>query len=207
MKKIFTCLSAIGVLLSLLSGCSTTPQEENTQRYSNSHYQFSIGFPENYTYCLNFYCINEIPEDVITLFLLKDKVGSKVVSMEMYVNLTEMGAVDYAKRSLEFNRQNSGPLKEAYSEEREITFAGEEAYTFLASDGFEERGGSMGIDEKNYIALVLDESTEVTPAFSFNFPGQEFRVIYVDHGPYIYRILYLDNEETEAVVESFEFLE
>lgn len=207
MKKVFFLLTACGVLTVFLSACSSGPALElNAQTYSNSHYLFSIGFPENYSYCLNYYCINEIPEEAITQFLLRDSVGSKVLSMEMYVNLTEMSAVDYAKRSLELNSQNSKNLKEAYSAEEIISFAGEEAYSFLASDGFEERGGSMGMDELGYIALVPNKSTEVSPAFSFNFPGQEYRVVYTGYDQFIYRILYLESEQTESIIETFEFI-
>ena len=124
-------LIVLSLMLFLSSCAPAAPVEENTQPYSNGHYQFSISYPENYSYCLNDFCYNEIPEEAITLFLLKNKVGAKVLSMQMYVNLTEMSAVDYGTRSLELNRQNSVDLKEAYSQEDEISFAGEKAYTFL----------------------------------------------------------------------------
>ena len=202
MKKIFVVL----FLLVFISACSRAPKEENTQIYSNSHYQFSISYPESYLYCINDFCYNDLDDDLMTLFLLKNKVGAKVVSMMVYVNQTGMSAVEFGKQSFELNRQYGGELKEFYTEESEITFAGENAYSFLATSGFKELGASLGTDEKGYMALVKDWSTLETPTLSYSFPGEEYRVVYVEYGTHIYRILYLNTEETEAVMDSFEFI-
>ena len=59
--------------------------------------------------------------------------------MQMYVNLTEMSAVNYGTRSLS-SIANSVDLR-AYSQEDEISFA--VVLILLVSGGFEERGGSQ----------------------------------------------------------------
>ncbi len=133
-----------------------------------------------------------------------DENGVLVASIQPYVNLLNMSALDFGKRSLELNREYSQNLKEAFSGEQELTFAGENAYSFVAEGGFEERGGEIGMDENSYIAL-LDNSTNTDPMISVFLEGK-YRVFYLDHGKYFFRIVYLENDDTEKIIESFQFL-
>lgn len=193
-------------LSSLLFGCKPTEPTETValQSYSNAYYGFSLEFTEDYSYCLNDYCINTVPEDAIGTFSLMDANGVLVASIQPYVNLLNMSALDFGKRSLELNREYSQNLKEAFSGEQELTFAGEDAYSFVAEGGFEERGGIMGMDENSYIAL-LDNSTSTEPMLSVLLEGK-YRVFYLDHGKYFFRIVYLESDDTEKIIESFQFL-
>lgn len=201
MKKIFLLLS----LATFFFGCNPSVPETPLTTYSNSHYQFSLEFPENYSYCLNDYCMNTVPEEAITTFLLKDPNGATVASIQPYVNLLGMSAIDFGKRSLELNRANSQGLKDIYSNEGESSFAGENAFGFTATGGFEERGGQMGMDENRYIALI-DNPNSTDPMISVALDGT-YKTFYLDHGKHFFRISYLSDESTEKIMESFEFLE
>lgn len=201
MKK----LILIGLASSLLSGCASST-DAALVTYENSYYDFSIDFPETYSYCINDFCYNELTDDLLTSFTLKDESGNGILQVQPYTNLLEMSAVEFGKRSLELNRANSDTLDDIYSEEEEITFAGQKAFTFLAENGFEERGGAMSADENGYIAIVDNPEAYLDPNFSLELTGT-YRVIYLDSGNYFYRIIYPDQEEVQEIVDSFEFIQ
>jgi len=200
MKKLF-----FGLFL-LLFGCQSagTAEEIPLQTYSNTHYQFSLEFPEDYSYCLNDLCLNTVPDEAVTNFVLLDASGNLIVNVQPYVNLLGMSAVDFGKRSLEMNREYSQSLKDIYSDEEETTFLGQEVFKFLADGGFEERGGKVDMDENRFIAL-LDNAKSTDPMFSVRL-GAQYRVLYFDYGKHIFRVVYLEDAATEKIMESFKLL-
>ena len=194
MKKfIFLCLTLV-----LLSACAPSAAVDTStwQNYQNEYYSFQISYPEDYSYCLNAYCINEIPADALSTFTVLNTTNSAVLSVQPYKNALGMTAVEYGEKVAEYNE---GVYDEGTSE-----FAGQNAFAFTTDEGFYEPGGARGVTEDGHISLEYDaEATEI-PFVGVNASS---RVIYMDYEGYFYRITYSDNEENEVIAETFEFLE
>lgn len=192
-KTILLCLTLV-----LLSGCAPSAAVDTTdwQNYQNGYYSFEISYPEGYSYCLNGYCINEIPEDALSTFTLLNAEGSAILSVQPYKNELGMTAMEYGEKTADYNEG-------AYDEEN-ISFAGQNAFAFTTEEGFYEPGGTAGITEDGHISLLYNEAATEIPFVGVN---AKSRVTYVDYEGYFYRITYSLNEENEAIVGTFEFLE
>ncbi len=192
-KLILSCLSAV-----LLSACAPSAVVDTTdwQTYSNQYYNFEILYPKDYSYCLNGYCINEIPEDALSTFTLLDTTGAPILSVQPYKNELGMTAMEYGEKAAAYNDY-------VYDEESTV-FAGQEAFSFMTSGSFYEPGGTGGITEDGHISLRYDEAATQIPFVELS---ESSRVVYVDYDGYFYRIVYSESEEAKAIAESFEFLE
>ncbi len=188
--------------------------DKSTVTYSNSYYNFSLELPEGLVYCLNDFCFdNNIKDKNIQYLKITTYDFLKYQNIEINSNTLTypfleirprknslgMSAIDFAKRSLELNREYR--LDQEYSQEEEIIFAGEDTYTFIAEKGFEERGG-----------LSTDDGLKDNPD-SFEKAGQGYllgashRIIYLDYNGFIYRIIYpIENEIAEGIIDSFKFI-
>ena len=171
--------------------------------------------PIGLKYCLNDFCDDSVQDkDVnfkITAYNFLEyqniEINEKTLTypyleIKPRRNLVDMSAVDFAKRSIDFNRKYSKNLKDAYSREEKIVFAGEDAYSFIAEKGFEERG-----------SLVDDEGVKDSPEF-YETAGEgtllelPHKVIYLDHEGIMYRIIYpIENEIAVDIIDSFKFIE
>jgi len=188
---------------------------DSTINYFNSHYNFSVDVPIGLKYCLNDFCDDSAQDkDVnfkITAYNFLEYQNIEIteeISTYPYLeirprkNLLGMSAIDFAKRSLDFNRKYSKNFKDTYSQEEKIVFAGEDAYSFIAEKGFEERG-----------ALVDDEGAKDSPKF-YETVGEgtllelPHKIIYLDHDGIMYRIIYpIENEIAVDIIDSFKFIE
>jgi type II secretory pathway pseudopilin PulG len=187
--------------------------------YSNSHYKFSLEVPENLAYCLNDFCDNSVEDKNIQYFkidgyefLKYQRIEAKkgvptliYLEIEPRKNSLGMSAVDFAKRSLELNRQYR-PEKDYYAQEAETVFAGENAFTFIASSGFEERG-------LKHTYINGQSAVENAPEF-FESAGEgrslesPHQVIYFDHNGFMYRIMYpIENKVAVDIIDSFKFID
>lgn len=194
MKKfILLCLALV-----LLSGCAPSAAVDTAgwQNYQNTYYSFQISYPEDYSYCLNSYCINSIPEDALSTFTLLDAAGDSVLSIQPYYNALGLTAVEYGAKAAAYNDY-------VYDEESTV-FAGQEAFSFMTGGSFYEPGGVSGITEDGHMSLQYNETAIQIPFVELSEVSQ---VIYADYGDYFYRITYSDNEDAQAIAESFEFLE
>lgn len=176
------------------------------QRYENVYYHFALRFPPEYRYCLNVICMNEIPEDAIGGFVLFSELNFQVLNVQPYFNALELSAVEYGQASLDLNRRYHENAEDVYSQEELISFAGQEAYSFLSNGRFEERGGSLSTTEDGHMSLVSDSASYEAPTLDLDLDGV-YRVVYVDYGDYIYRILYKDDSSIKEIMETFEFVE
>lgn len=192
-KTILLCLALV-----LLSGCAPSAAVDTSgwQNYRNEYYSFQINYPEGYSYCLNAYCINEIPEDALSTFMLLNVEKSAILSVQPYKNALGMTAMEYGEQTAAYNEV-------AYDEET-IDFAGQDAFAFTTEEGFYEPGGTRGITEDGHISLLYDAAATEIPFVGVN---AKSRVVYLDYEGYFYRIVYSINEENEAIVGTFEFLE
>lgn len=199
---------------------SSNEQTENQDMatidiYSNSHYQFSLGVPEDLAYCLNDFCDNSVEDKNIQYFRIdgydQGIEAKKGVPTLVYLeikpqkNSLGMSAVDFAKRSLELNRRYR-PEKNYYSQESETIFAGKNAYTFIADGVFEERG----LKHSN---VDGEPGVENAPEF-FESPGEgrslesPHKIIYLDYNGVMYRIMYpIENEIATDIINSFKFID
>ncbi|MFA5789096.1 MAG: hypothetical protein WC924_04500, partial [Candidatus Gracilibacteria bacterium] len=195
MKKIILlCLSFV-----LLSGCVKSAAVDTSawQSYQNQYYHFQISYPEGTFYCFNAYCVNQIPEDALATFTVLNTLGETVLSIQPYKNELGMTAVEYGKKAADYNEN----IRDAGS----TTFAGQDAFGFTTDEGFYEPGGARGVTEDGHMSLTYDAAATEIPFVEISETSQ---VIYVDYGDYFYRITYrADDEEVEAMVGSFEFLE
>lgn len=192
--------------------------EENTAAgsYTNAHYQFSIDIPAELNYCLNDFCQNDVEDADIQHVTVsghdllqrdgfeREREGGLIdFSIAPARNGLGMSAVEFAKRSLELNQQYR-PREENYMDEIETIFAGEPAYAFTATDGFEERGLSYTDSNR----AVQDDSRFYEQAGLGLSLATPHRVIYLDHDGTFYRILYPLNSETAVdMINSFRFLQ
>lgn len=192
-KTILLCLTLV-----LLSGCAPSAAVDTTdwQNYRNEYYSFQVSYPEGYVYCMNAYCINEIPDDALSTLTLLNAEGSAIFNVQPYKNELGMTAMEYGEETASYNEG-------AYDEEA-INFAGQEAFAFTTEEGFYEPGGTRGVTEDGHISLLYDAAATEIPFIGVN---AKSRVIYVDYEGYFYRITYSLNEENEAIVGTFEFLE
>lgn len=206
MKKLL-----ILALLLMLTSCQTeevaAPIDTSSwQSYENNYYRFSLRFPTSLTYCLNEYCFNEIPEDVMTAFLLRDGSGDVLLQMQVYKNDLDTSAAEYGEKSLSLARENS-LTENVYFEEGADLLDGQESFSFLAEKGFEEWGGVTGTTEDGHVSIQnQNPPSDESPLISLSLSGT-FKVIYTEYDGYFYRILYSDTEEMNAVMDSFQFLD
>ncbi len=190
--------------------------EANT--YINNFYNFSITFPKNLEYCLNDFCQNDIEDKDLQHFKIdsyqllkylgiKPTKGTPTLSsieIAPRKNLLNMSAIDFAKRSLKLNRQYRSE-NDYYSQEGETIFAGESAFEFTATGGFEERGAEGAHDESGTIA-VKDSTMFIEKAGQGRSLEEPHRVIYLDHNGTMYRILYpINNKTAVEIMSSFKF--
>lgn len=180
----------------LLSGCNGAVDRSGWQTYQNTYYNFELLYPQGYSYCLNAYCINEIPEDALATLFLADEEDNLVVTIQPYKNDLGMTAMAFGEKAAEYN---SG-----ISEAESISFAGQEAFAFTADTSFFEPGGARGISKDGHMSLTYDADATEAPYIELS---ERSRVIYVDYEGYFYRIIYTKTETAEAIAESFAFLD
>ena len=188
-------------------------------KYTNSHYNFSLEIPENLEYCLNDFCINDVEDNEIQYFkidgyqLLKyegvePKKGiptAAYLEIEVRRNSLGMSAVDFAKRSLQLNRQYKISKKDYYAQESETTFAGEKAYSFIATGGFEERG--LKYSNENGEPSVVNAPEFFEKAGQGRSLDSPHKIIYFDHNGFMYRILIpIENKIANTTINSFELI-
>jgi hypothetical protein len=186
--------------------------DDSVINYSNSYYNFSLEIPDELDYCLSDMCIDKSIEDESHVFQIKvshflnyqnieykDAISTNnCFEIRPRKNSLDMLAVDFAKRSLKLNQQYRPERK--YYQEEEIMFAGEKAYTFITSSGFEERGASSTEDGLKDSSEFFEKAGEGKLLDSLH------RIIYFDHNGFIYRIIYpLENEIAKDIINSFRF--
>jgi hypothetical protein len=194
MKFLFTLFTAA----LFLTGCapSATVDTSTWENYENEYYRFALSFPEDYSTCMNAYCINEIPADALSTLTVLNASGATVLSVQPYKNDLGMSAMAYGEKAAEDN--------EGITNAGATTFAGQEAFAFTTAGDFYEPGGARGITEDGHISLLYDADATEIPFVEVN--GSS-RVIYTDYNGYFYRITYREiGEEIEAMVQSFKFL-
>jgi hypothetical protein len=189
--------------------------------YVNLYYNFSLNTPQGLEYCLSDMCLdNNAVLDKNVNFKIDDHQFLKYLDIEMDNNkvinslleikirksLLDVSIVNFTKRSIELNRKYSKNHKDAYSQEEIITFLGEDAYTFIAKRGFEERG--LSYSEEMEIFLKDDESDSIQRAGEGILLTELHRVIYFNHNGFMYRIIYpIENKVAVDIVDSFKFID
>ncbi len=189
------------------SGPSITPTpSENIGdniKYINQPGLFSLVLPTGYKYCEDNFC----QDDGIvgngfyfSRFPLETGIIKNTLEIDFAKNSLDMSAIEFAKRSISLARQYSVYNKNAYSQEKEVVFAGEKAYEFVATGAFEEFGKK-----------TTGQGWENAPEFykkagEGRTLGSPIKVLYLDHNGLIYRILYSpDYATTKGIIESFKF--
>lgn len=191
MKKILLCLSFV-----FLSACTSPVDTSTWDNYQNSFYHFQVSYPKDYSYCLNDYCFNEIPEDVMGTFYLLDEFKDISLTVQPYKNELGMSAMEYGALAADYN--------EGVSDIETITFAGQDALAFTTESSFLEPGGVRGATETGYISLTYNADATELPSVNIS---EKSRVIYVDFGDYFYRIVYSDDEKAKTLLDTFKFIE
>lgn len=187
--------------------------------YENTFYQYILEYPTGLEYCLNDFCDNSVADDDIQYFKIdgfqflryenvsvtKSSPTFAVLEITASKNNLGMSAVDFAKRSLELNEQYA-PEKDYYSEETEtiIVETGDEAFTFIATGGFEERGlKHTYIDGEPAVENAPEFFEKAGRGMSLSGPH---RVLYFDHDGVMYRLIYpIENDIAVDIIASLAF--
>ena len=180
-----------------------TVNDKNT--YTNTYYNFQVILPEGTEYCLNDFCENSADDKDMQHFKVSygSDLGLSYLEIRPLKNELGMTAVEFGKRLLELNEQYDNPI-DFYSDAEEIMFAGEPAYRFLATGGFEERGLSTLPSGDVYAATDSDEFIEV--AGEGVLLAEPHYVMYFDHNGTMYRVLYPQKQyRAEQIIDSFVF--
>jgi len=184
-------------------GTPTVSPKGEIGNYINKPGSFSLVLPTGYKYCEDNFCQDDgIAGNgfYFSRFPLETGIIKNILEIEFAKNSLGMSAIEFAKRSISLGRQYSVNCKNAYSQEKDSVFAGEEAYKFIATGCFEQYGNKL-----------TGEGWENAPEF-FKSAGEgrmlavPVEVIYLDHNGLIYRIIYSpDNDITKEIIESFKF--
>ena len=186
------------------------PTAQNWSKYENKFMNYEILIPGDLDWCVEGYngddgsdCVKDENRNGDLVIGQTSKEGRMIMHGSQSINITNfrntlgISAVDFAKYSLSLNRKNH---RDYYSNERDVIFAGEPAYEFLAQDGFEESGLFFPGDA----TLLTDPERLKRAGFGISLPGL-YKVIYLDHDGYLFRILVPETPDFQKIISTFKF--